>query len=246
MTPTRSAPEVTSRPHTGQQETSIARSRLRAQSRRPAPRTRRGPSRHDGGTQQPRVRIQAAGDFSRAIALHEHALEEFQRVLGADHPATLTACNNLASAYSAAGEPRRAIPLYEQTLADRTRTLGEDHPATLTTSANLASALRAAGDLDQAVPLYERTLHACRRVLGVDHRLTRIVGSNLAAVLGGGDRHGDQTARRSRRPRRSARWSAAGPGSALTTGGAGCHRQCSAILARNPPEEAGSSAHEAA
>ena len=41
------------------------------------------------------------------------------RVLGEDHPDTLTSRNNLAGAYQAAGDLGRAIPLFEQTLADR-------------------------------------------------------------------------------------------------------------------------------
>ncbi len=80
------------------------------------------------------------------------------RVLGDDHPDTLTSRNNLAYAYQAAGDLGRAIPLYEQTLADRVRVLGDDHPDTLTSRNNLADAYQAAGDLGRAIPLYEQTL----------------------------------------------------------------------------------------
>ena len=41
------------------------------------------------------------------------------RVLGEDHPDTLTSRNNLAGAYQAVGDLDRAIPLYEQTLAQQ-------------------------------------------------------------------------------------------------------------------------------
>jgi len=53
-----------------------------------------------------------------------------QRVLGRDHPLTLTASNNLATAYQDAGDLDRAILLSEQVLADSVRVLGEDHPQT--------------------------------------------------------------------------------------------------------------------
>ena len=79
-------------------------------------------------------------------------------MLGADHPQTLTARNNLARAYQDAGDLGRAIPLFEQTLADSERVLGADHPATLTSRNNLADAYQAAGDLGRAIPLYEQTL----------------------------------------------------------------------------------------
>ena len=62
------------------------------------------------------------------------------RVLGADHPQTLTSRNNLALAYQAEGNPGRAIPLYEQVLADSVRVLGADHPKTKLVRANLAAA----------------------------------------------------------------------------------------------------------
>ncbi|MFB6954545.1 tetratricopeptide repeat protein, partial [Streptomyces niveus] len=58
-------------------------------------------------------------------------LTDSVRLLGEDHPDTLTSRNNLAGAYQSAGDLARAIPLYEQTLTDSVRVLGEDHPDTL-------------------------------------------------------------------------------------------------------------------
>ena len=83
---------------------------------------------------------QAAGDLGRAIPLYEQTLADRQRVLGADHPDTLTSRNNLAAAYGSAGDLGRAIPLYEQTLADSVRVLGADHPQTKIVRGNLAAA----------------------------------------------------------------------------------------------------------
>jgi Tetratricopeptide repeat len=62
------------------------------------------------------------------------------RLLGADHPDTLSSRNNLAYAYEAAGDPARAIPLLEQTLADSVRVMGADHPQTKAVRANLTAA----------------------------------------------------------------------------------------------------------
>ncbi|MFE4612008.1 tetratricopeptide repeat protein, partial [Streptomyces niveus] len=62
------------------------------------------------------------------------------RVLGEDHPSTLTSRNNLAYAYESAGDLGRAIPLYEQTLTDSVRLLGEDHPTTHVVRDNLQQA----------------------------------------------------------------------------------------------------------
>jgi len=62
-----------------------------------------------------------------------------ERVLGQDHPDTLTSRNNLALAYQDAGRAAEAIPPFEQTLADRQRVLGQDHPHTLTSRNNAPS-----------------------------------------------------------------------------------------------------------
>ena len=56
-----------------------------------------------------------------------------ERLLGPDHPATLTSCNNLAAAYARANRLRESIAYYKRALAGRKRVLGSDHPATRTT-----------------------------------------------------------------------------------------------------------------
>ena len=126
--------------------------------------------------------LRAAADLSRAIATGIQTLADSERVLGPDHPHTLTSRNNLAYAYESAGRLGQAIPLYEQTLADRERVLGADHPNTLTSRNNLAGAYESAGRLEQAIPLYEQTLADTERVLGADHPNTLTSRNNLAGA----------------------------------------------------------------
>ena len=126
--------------------------------------------------------LNAQGQPSRAAAYLERALAGYARVLGADHPDTLTSRNNLATAYEAAGGLGRAIPLYEQTLADSERVLGADHPGTLRSRNNLATAYQAAGDLDRAIPLLEQALADSEGVLGADHPGTLASRNNLGAA----------------------------------------------------------------
>ncbi len=128
--------------------------------------------------------LTTAADLTRAIDLGHTVLTDSERVLGADHPNTLTSRNNLAYAYRSAGRLTDAIPLYEQTAADRQRVLGADHPNTLTSRNNLAYAYESAGRLTDAIPLYEQTAADRQRVLGVDHPHTVIFRSNLAAARG--------------------------------------------------------------
>ncbi|GAA2815614.1 tetratricopeptide repeat protein [Streptomyces showdoensis] len=113
--------------------------------------------------------------FQRALAARE-------RVLGQDHPSTLSSRNNLAGAYEYAGDLGRAIPLYEATVADFVRVLGPDHPDTLAARNNLAGAYESAGDSGRAVPLHEATVADYERVLGPDHPDTLAARNNLAGA----------------------------------------------------------------
>jgi tetratricopeptide (TPR) repeat protein len=107
-----------------------------------------------------------------AIAMGEPLIANLDRVLGPDHPDTLSARNSLAEAYHAAGRIADAIPLVRQILATRERLLGADHPRTLAARNNLASAYRATGRPGEAVPLFEENVAACARLLGAHHPKT--------------------------------------------------------------------------
>ncbi|MGW3478981.1 tetratricopeptide repeat protein, partial [Streptomyces althioticus] len=72
-----------------------------------------------------------AGRVQEALELREHVLADRERLLGPDHPNTLSARNNLAISYSDAGRVQEALELREHVLADRERLLGPDHPNTL-------------------------------------------------------------------------------------------------------------------
>ena len=61
-----------------------------------------------------------------------------ERVLGPDHPDTLSAMNNLAVSLSDQGDLPAARALWEKVLAGRERVLGPDHPDTLSAMNNLA------------------------------------------------------------------------------------------------------------
>jgi tetratricopeptide (TPR) repeat protein len=117
---------------------------------------------------------------AQAIAVGEPLVSDFERVLGLDHPDTLTARDSLAAAHQAAGRSAEAIPLYERTLAACERLLGADHPRTLKSRGNLAAACGDAGRIAEAIPLLERTLVGRERALGTDHPDTLNTRRNLA------------------------------------------------------------------
>ncbi len=127
--------------------------------------------------------LTALGDSSaQAIEYGPNLIADSERVLGPDHPDTLTARSNLAIAYREAGRLDEAIPLLERSFADSERILGPDHSGTLAARSNLAGAYRVAGRLDEAIPLFERSFADSERILGPDHLDTPTLRNNLATV----------------------------------------------------------------
>ncbi|MEI2814950.1 MAG: toll/interleukin-1 receptor domain-containing protein [Microthrixaceae bacterium] len=124
-------------------------------------------------------------DSSRArfLTQRERCHGAHRRILGDDHPDTLTAKANLAVSLRALGDAAAARTLQQDVLDARRRILGDDHPDTLTAKANLAVSLRALGDAAAARTLQQDVLDARRRILGDDHPDTLTAKANLAASL---------------------------------------------------------------
>ena len=118
---------------------------------------------------------------AQSILIAEPLQADQERMLGSDHPDTMTNRSNLATAYQAAGRAAEAIPLLEKVLADQERVLGADHPNTMTTRNNLASGYQAAGRAAEAIPLLEKVLADQKRVLNADHPDTMTTRNNLAS-----------------------------------------------------------------
>ena len=91
-------------------------------------------------------------------------LQKRRRILGDDHPDTLTAMGNLASTYWQQGRTGEAAALGEEVLQKRRRILGDDHPHTLTSMNNLASTYRRQGRTGEAAALGEE-VEKRRRVM---------------------------------------------------------------------------------
>ena len=79
------------------------------------------------------------GRWKEAEELQVQVMETGSRVLGKEHPDTLTSIANLASTYSNQGRWKEAEELQVQVMETSSRVLGEEHPSTLISMANLAS-----------------------------------------------------------------------------------------------------------
>nr|BEK63595.1 hypothetical protein KPHV_08220 [Kitasatospora purpeofusca] len=122
-----------------------------------------------------------AGLFHTAVTHWQHLTADTERLLGDDHPDTLTSRNNLATSYQQAGRTPEAIVLLERVTADRERILGPDHPDTLVSHGNLASSYWQAGRIAKAIVLLERVTADRERILGQDHPDTLLSHGNLAS-----------------------------------------------------------------
>jgi hypothetical protein len=72
-------------------------------------------------------------------------IETRKRVLGEEHPDTLSSIGNLASTYRNQGRWKEAEELEVQVIETRKRVLREEHLDTLTSIGNLASTYRNQG-----------------------------------------------------------------------------------------------------
>ena len=107
-------------------------------------------------------------------------LPDQERVLGPDHPDTLTTRNNIAHWTGQSGDAREALRLFQELLPDQERVLGPDHPDTLSTRNNIAHWTGESGDAREALRLFQELLPDQERVLGPDHPDTLTTRNNIA------------------------------------------------------------------
>jgi hypothetical protein len=70
-------------------------------------------------------------------------VEVLGRVLGEEHPDTLTSMNNLAGSFQGLGDLPGARDLFERAFEGFRRVLGDEHPSTLLAKANLEAVVAA-------------------------------------------------------------------------------------------------------
>jgi hypothetical protein len=126
--------------------------------------------------------LRSDGRYREAEAPFEEVLQTRKRVLGVEHPDTLTSMANLASTYRNQGRWKEAEELEVQVMETSLRVLGAEHPDTLTSMANLASTYRNQGRWKEAEELQAQELQLCLKVLGEGHPDTLISMENLARI----------------------------------------------------------------
>jgi tetratricopeptide (TPR) repeat protein len=115
------------------------------------------------------------GQYKAAEELQVEVMETSKRVLGNEHPSTLTSIANLASTYSNQGRWGKAEELQVEVMETSKRVLGDKHPDTLTSMHNLAYILWSQSLHIEAIAMIEMCFQMRRKVLGEQHPSTQLL-----------------------------------------------------------------------
>ncbi|GCB25793.1 kinesin light chain [Aspergillus awamori] len=126
--------------------------------------------------------LSSDGRWKEAEELGVQVLELYKRVLGPEHPDTLSSMSNLALTYWNRGQWKEAEELQIQVMELDKRVLGPEHPDTLSSLANLASTYRDQGQWKEAEEMQVQVLELRKRVLGPEHPDTLSSMANLAST----------------------------------------------------------------
>jgi tetratricopeptide (TPR) repeat protein len=124
-----------------------------------------------------------SGKYAEAEQMYRQTLELGEKVLGLEHPDTLTSMNNLAVVLRSQGKYAEAKQMHRQELELREKVLGLEHPHTLTSMNNLAVVLHNQGKYAEAEQMHRQVLELREKVLGQEHPDTLNSMNNLAEVL---------------------------------------------------------------
>lgn len=122
------------------------------------------------------------GLYPQARLQMERSLELRRRELGAAHPDTLRALDNLGTLLSDQGKFAEAQPFLSEALQGERRVLGMENPETLNTMTNLGLLYQNQGKYAQAEPLLTQSFESRRRLLGEDNPDTLTSMNNLAML----------------------------------------------------------------
>ena len=125
-----------------------------------------------------------SGSYAAARDLQQRITDQRARVLGADHPDTLTACAQLATWTGEAGDAVAARDQFAALLPIRERVSGPDHPGTLAARYELAHWTGRTGDPAAARDQFAALLPIREQVSGPDHLDTLQARGHLAYWTG--------------------------------------------------------------
>ena len=135
--------------------------------------------------------LSSQGKYAEAEDMHQRTLTLQEKVLGLEHPETLTSMNNLGLVLSRQGKYAEAEDMLQRTLTLKEKVLGLEHPSTLTSMDNLGGVLSWQGKYVEAEDMHQRTLTLSKKVLGLEHPETLTSMNNLGLVLSRQDKYAE-------------------------------------------------------
>src|SRR5262249_2674824 len=117
--------------------------------------------------------LQAKDDLAGALPLLQRALTIREKLLGPEHPDTVSVFHTLAVLLTRHGDVREAREVLERALGCLEKTLGPEHPETNRMRCNLSCVLLLDGAPAEALKLAETALAEHDKVLGPDHASTQ-------------------------------------------------------------------------
>jgi tetratricopeptide (TPR) repeat protein len=127
--------------------------------------------------------LSSDGRYEEAKELHLQVTQTRKRVLGDEHPDTLTGMHSLALTFWNQGRWKEAEELNVQVTQTRKRVLGDEHPHTLLSMGNLALTYSYQGRWKEAEELQVQVTQTRKRVLGDEHPDTLTGRANLASTF---------------------------------------------------------------
>jgi tetratricopeptide (TPR) repeat protein len=126
--------------------------------------------------------LQSDGQYGKAEGLFVQVMQARKRVLGNEHPDTLTSMGSLATTYAYQGRWKEAEELGLQVIQTSKQVLGDEHPGTLVSMHNLASIYTRQGQWEQAEELSLQVVQIKKRAFGIEHPSTLVSMNNLVAI----------------------------------------------------------------
>lgn len=126
---------------------------------------------------------QYLGHYADAETEFRQVLDARLRVLGADHPDSLTTQHYIAATLAHQGRPAEAETRFRQVLTRRLELLGPEHPHTLSTRHWIAAVMARQGMPEQAEAESRNVLDARLRTLGSEHPSTLATSHDVARYL---------------------------------------------------------------
>jgi tetratricopeptide (TPR) repeat protein len=123
-----------------------------------------------------------SGDYSQARKLQEETLSRQRRILGDNHPGTLTSACQLGLVLWELGDYQQAQQVLDDTINRVREVRGHNHPDTFYAASLLGLALWGLGEYRRARQLLENTFTRGCQVLGKDHLNIMISAGALGLV----------------------------------------------------------------